>query len=353
MKRLILAVLIGALFGAITYSDDDVAQVFIKKAQDLAKKKEYKEALANFRKAIAEAPNLVDGYFCLGEMYRDIGESEEAATNFSRASEMISEQEQTSKLKSYQSKIDGFFAEYNKVRQELDKANEQLIKSLMPLIDKYQAEDIELAVYIIERAFRAVPNDEGLQIKRKELAQKVTEAKKATMKPLFNGNDLDDWDINRDWSVRENCASFVFEDKEMISASSTRVRLNGDYNIIARVKQDSGFGQSNILALGFGFQSLKNCYVFGYFDGKLLLGKHTLDSGRYLRIKEKELPDVDISDWNELEVEVAGKTIRCYLNGELCFEATEPNKDALSGVQALIGNNCSGQFKDILYSSED
>jgi hypothetical protein len=45
--------------------------------------------------------------------------------------------------------------------------------------------------------------------------------------------------------------------------------------------------------------------------------------------------------------------VKCYLNGELCFELTAPDKEALSGNPALVGNNCAGYFKDVLYASEE
>lgn len=74
-------VIVYLSFAIFLYSDNDVALIYIKKAQELVKQKDYKEALKNFTKAINEAPESVDAYFALGEMYRDIGESAEATEN--------------------------------------------------------------------------------------------------------------------------------------------------------------------------------------------------------------------------------------------------------------------------------
>jgi tetratricopeptide (TPR) repeat protein len=352
--RFLIIVIIFLYAALALYSDDEIAGVYVKKAQDLAKKKEYKEALTSFRKAINESPELPDTYVALGEMYRDVGESEDATTNFQKALAIIQSKEPNPKLKSLQSKVESYLSEYAKLRQELAKINEQFLKSLLPLMDKYETEDPELALMISERILRLEPANETALSKKKELSRRLSDAKKQGMTALFNGDDLDDWETSEGWSVKENCIRFELSESNVVSAAAHKTKLSGDYNIVAQVKLDGVSGQSNILAVSFGFQSLSACYAFGFFDNKLALAMQSRkEDGRFQRLKEKELGNIDVADWNELEVEVYGRAVRFYLNGELCFEMTAPDKESLSGNTALIGNNCAGWFRDVLYAADE
>ena len=339
---------------AILFSDKDVASVYLKKASDLVKKKEYKEALANYKKAINEEPELAEIYLSLGEMYRDLGETTEARANFEKALTIIADQGQSDKLKSLVNKINSYLAEYDKSRQEFDRINEQFLNAITPLLDKYQAEDPELALSMVSKVLKIKPDDQMLLDKKKELAQQAADARRAQMTAIYNGGDFTDWDIVPEyWSIEDNLIRFTSDKSNTISAITHKTKITGDYNLVAKLRLADSFGTSNILALSFGFQSLSSCYAFGIFDQKLVLAKQTRDNESFVKLKVKDISGVDLSDWNELEVEVYGANIRCYLNGELCFEQEEFNKGITRGSPALIGNNCSGYFMDIMYSSDE
>lgn len=352
--RYIIFVIVCLSFAIFLYSDDEAASVYIKKAQELAKKKEYKEAIKNFTKAINEAPESVDAYFALGEMYRDIGESAEATAKFNKASDLIREQGNPDKLKTVQNKINTYLAEYEKLRQELNNINEGFLKSITPLLEKFEKEDQEFALIICQKALKITPNHEIFLKKIKELSQKLSDAKKEQMSPLYNGNDFEDWKVPQDWSIENNLIKFECAEPGTTSAASHKNKITGDYNLAAKLKLENAYPPGNILALSFGFQSLNACYAYGFFDQKLALFKCTMDDKIFQKLKEKDIvSDINISDWNELEVEIQGKAIRCYLNGELVFEIEESLKDKLRGNPALIGKNCIGYFKDILYLSDE
>ncbi|HLD35254.1 MAG TPA: tetratricopeptide repeat protein, partial [Planctomycetota bacterium] len=92
MKKYLLTLLLLAIGTAGLYPDNDAAEIYLKKAQELAKKKDYKEALSNFNKAVNEAPELPAVYLALGELYRELNESQEASANFRKALELIEQQ---------------------------------------------------------------------------------------------------------------------------------------------------------------------------------------------------------------------------------------------------------------------
>jgi tetratricopeptide (TPR) repeat protein len=336
------------------FSDKDVASVYLKKASDLIKKKEYKEALTNFKKAINEEPEMAETYMALGEMYRDLGESKEAKLNFDKSLTFINDQGQTDKLKALANKINSYLTEYGKNRQELDRINEQFLTALLPLLDKYENEDPELALSTVEKALKIRPNDQMLLDKKKDLAQKSSDARRDQMTALYNGGDFNDWDITPEyWTIENNLIKFDCDKGSTISAITHKTKIVGDYNLVAKVRFDNSYSSQSILALSFGFQSIASCYAFGFFDQKLVLAKHTRDAEGFARLMEKDISAINISDWNELEVEIYGSNIRCYLNGELYFELDEFSKGATRGCPALIGNNCSGYLKDVMYSSDE
>src|SRR3989339_1829276 len=105
MKKYLLTLLLLAIGTAGLYPDNDAAEIYLKKAQELAKKKDYKEALSNFNKAVNEAPELPAVYLALGELYRELNESQEASANFRKALELIEQQGGQDRLKSVQNKI--------------------------------------------------------------------------------------------------------------------------------------------------------------------------------------------------------------------------------------------------------
>ncbi|MBI5777914.1 MAG: DUF1080 domain-containing protein [Planctomycetes bacterium] len=353
MKYLLLGLVL--LAGSVgLYPDEDTASIYLKKAQELARKKAYKEALDNFNKAINEAPEQVDAYLALGELYRDINESDEAVANFRKALALIEQKGSPDKFKSVQNKINSYLAEYDKNRQELVKFRDQFLQSLWSLVVKYEKDDLQFALLVTERALKIDATNALFINKRLELSKAIGELGKEQMASLFNGTDLDGWKgASEDWQVENEAIRFECDKPEILSGLSYKIKLESDYVFTSKFKMEKVYGSQNFLMLAFGYQSLSNNYAFGIFDQKLALVRHEGDKP-YRKIKEKELPPgIDLVGWNELTVEVYGDAVRCYLNGDLCLEMEESDKTNLRGLVALVGNNCSGYFKDIMYSSEE
>ena len=181
---------------------------------------------------------------------------------------------------------------------------------------------------------------------------------------LFDGKSLDGWDFDpKIWRVEDG----------MITGGSTTEKITENHFICTKKSYQnfelklkikvSGDPKTGLLNSGIQIRSLRvpgGAHMCGYqVDcGAGWFGK-IYDEFRRNKVIWAPTPEqqaaldktVDVFGWNEYRIRAEGPRIQTWINGVLCIDYTEPDKnialDGLIGPQVHAGGVCLVQVKDV------
>ncbi|MFA5795461.1 MAG: hypothetical protein WC980_10410 [Candidatus Brocadiia bacterium] len=352
-------IIIGLLaVAAIIGADDESAKVYLKKSRELAQKKDYAGALTNLRKAIDESTEMPDAYFERGLLFYDVKELGEAAKDFNKAADLLrSKTELTAPQKEMQRKINICLQECNKIATEFSDINKKYISRFVSLAEKYQDSGDEYLVSMLTWLSTKVPGDREVKDKLGKIKDIILTQTKSCMLPLFNGSDLNGWEIPPPyWSVKEG--EIVGDVMRGSCPFKSGVILSDNYmlSVNCSIKEAEAMN-----AAGLAIASREDgLYFFGIYEKSIYLirfsaimqGGQKSMSGKCLA--KRALPEsLDYNGWAEITAKVKNNEFIGYLNNEVQFNIKVPEEKAgFKGAPGLFIQNCKAHFKEVLHLSE-
>lgn len=351
---------IGLFFILNVFPDEESAQIYFKKAKEQVQKKNYPAALGLFQKAIDEAPDFPDAYFERGVFFWQMKEMAEAAKDFTKASELLEKMEKRSDAQAKLSaKIITYLNEYGKISSEFDEMNAKYMTKFLDLAGKYPQSANEYLLGLMERLSAMEPDRKEITEQLNLFRMNLMNEEKNLMDPLFNGDNLDGWDISKKawWKVENGAITGGNLEPGMIQLQHTRV-LEGNYVISLDVRLEETPGDQ---FFGIAFAVIDYDHTFYWYairENSICLFRYS-SRGEAVpnlsRLADRALPDTfKAGDWNNLRFMIKGEKVSCYLNGELQFEANIPEgkQTRFKGLPALSAEKCKASFRNILYLSE-
>jgi hypothetical protein len=337
--------------------DEDSARVYLNKARDLIKNKEYQSALECFQKAAQEAPDFVDLYFERGVMYWNLREATEAMNDFNKASDLLKAKTELPKqLQLIQGKIASYQTEYEKIRKELDDINRKYLGKFLELADKYQDSGEDYLLQLLKHLSKMEPGNKEIEERTAKLNSKSMQMEKGVMESLFNGKDLIGWELfeNNVFMAEAGQIRGKSPDGAYITVSNN-VNPEGNYTLSIDVQLAEQTGKDHLFGLAFAFKKINEMYYYGFYNNRLVFKRYTRGAGEDKPIKDLPLPArIDPAKWNTLMIKTKDNSAGCYLNNELQFEVIMPdeNPPRFKGLPGVLIQSCNANFKDILYLSD-
>lgn len=346
---LILSLIILPLL--IISGDEEIARALIKKGDESFQKNEISKAIELYKKALKEYSNLPEAYLKLGNAYIKTGDKRNARRNFETCIKLVKESSNPSAtLQNIQKEANNKLSSLDKNRQEFITLEKKYVADLLSLSRRTLKKDIPLTETILKTILYLDPANSDVSKLFQELKQlKIFDS----WKPIFNGEDLIDWEpeVPSLWKVEDN---ILICDPKNSAPVNHRKKLNFEkvYKLLMEFKIDELYNEGTKhgcvgVILGWKGNSNEMTSISVFEDETKLIG---FIEGKGNDIKNGKIPDnFKISEWNTLVLDISYTTLKCYLNDILVLEHRADKEDFFWGGSGLWIQRAKTQIKKIQY----
>ncbi|MFA5795460.1 MAG: family 16 glycoside hydrolase [Candidatus Brocadiia bacterium] len=350
-----LAKILLCLFFAVAivaFADDDIARAFLGKGDEAAKKGDAKRALEFYQKAVTESANLPDAHFKIGEISVKTGERLKGRLALKKCIALIDQTGQLSaSLKEIRKKAEDLLAGLEISQKEGKIIEQEYVKELLAFAKKVRVKDNFLA----EEALKAVliidpQNTEALKIQ--------AEIKANTFVPrwavIFNGKDLGDWKPQSpdDWKIGAD-GELACDTRTAIVNTRNDVFLENNFIVSAEFKVSTTHDSKNGIGIVIGLQKGGSAGVkaVSIFDQRYIGVVDALITTQDQGLKWETLPAETYkpNEWNLMQIEVSGETVKVLLNEKPALEYKGPVRNMFNGGVGLWVQKCRVSFRNIKY----
>ncbi|MBI5778027.1 MAG: tetratricopeptide repeat protein [Planctomycetes bacterium] len=357
----VLGVLGAVCLNALLRADEQSAGIYLQKALEAVKQKNYVAALELFDKAVKEAPDMPEIYYERGMLYWKNKEMSEGISDLNKAAGLINALDKPSmNRKNLLPKIAAGQSEYKKLADEFDALNQKYMARDLALLEQNQANPDPLLIDIMNIIQPFIP--ESMREQYNTLWTNIFSETGKKMTPLFNGANLGDWEAeNPNWTVENGAIIGQFMDSLLVHKHT--VQLNsGAYAVSAKVQileENPPDVNAGILFGGRFDQFL----LFGVRSNRVELVKFSIQQD-VKNDRRVLMPNViancpppagfDAKQVNELMIIVDDDFVDCYLNGKRImgkrFAGGETgDRKSFYGAPGLSVLRCKAQFTDFKY----
>lgn len=361
-KIAVVAAVVILVILPVLLADEEYAQVYLQKASEQVKKKDYTSALENFRKAFAEAPEMPEIFYERGLMYWQARELVEALNDFNKVVELFAKKDSLSPAQQeIARKIDSYGTEYDKQRQEFSNINKKYISKFLSLADNSRDSGDNYIRDLLSKLSSLEPKNAEIRKRIKSMEDIEISKQKLEMTPFFNGTDLEGWDPRRR-QCRVEDGEIKAEAPEGTLAVSYSCDMENKFSVFANMKIDEIYEKDYMCGIIMAYRGVNDYYVVTFFKGRLVFMKMTEEEtamGKEQKnsfLAEIMLPqNIDVKEWNSLYVQVDGNNVSVYLNSTLQLKVEVPEEWTLKFKGSLgLALQCSKvSFKELLYKKDN
>jgi len=335
-----------------------IKQPYHEWARFAVQRKDRATSLEYFEKAMIEAPLDVELLLDFGGFLGKNLHNEDRASKLLRRAIQVLEAEdevdekRLAKAKRLLAKWDPKLRAINRIHSELSAAVKSLSK-------RYLDSDLPLMAMHISGRFGVEVGETGML----EYFEKGLQKGEAPWiwKLAYNERDLNGWMVQDDTNVFEGRGDVLLtslgsssDDEFLYQLLTLDVVTSGDFSLEAEVYADAR--KSKFCGVVMGKKGQQNCQTVvlfpggeqsrsGFIDLATFYDDDSFDTHRHNPAKG------DFPGWQTLRVDVSGKLLDVWFNGELVLTHEFPNLDLLRGGLGLIAGTGESKYRSVRYLS--
>jgi tetratricopeptide (TPR) repeat protein len=317
------------------------------------------QALEHFEKGLVEQPENVDLLVDFADFLADALKNTDRASKLAlRAARLLEQADEVDEAEV--KKVDKRLAKWDPKWRALNRIHEELWAAARGLTQRYLDEDLPLMAMHVSWRF-------GTELGAKDILPLFEEAVRRSGKTLwlwelaYNEKNLDGWMASGDDVFRPDGAELASQLETYASDNFNYQFLtldkitSGDFSMEAEIYAEAG--QVQFAGLLFGKKGVQNCQAVilhpagsgGEVSQAAFVDLTTFYDAGFYDVWRHNGVGGDFPDWHTLRVDISGRLVDVWYDGNLVMTHEFANLDLLRGQFGLITGVGEARFRNVRY----